>query len=98
MTDNFIAKTIDGEIVCEGTAERVANILKVTKLAVFEACKNKQVVRGKYLLYDADSKDAMTPSKLKEHLYKEDGRRAYGYKKGYPNRYKDASCVRFTPL
>lgn len=97
MSDLYVAKNLNGEIVCEGSADRVSNILKISKIGLIDACKEKRIVKGKYIIYEAD-KETITPSKLHDHLYREDGGRAYEYKKGFPNRYKDASCVRFTPL
>lgn len=98
MSANYIAKDLSGNTVCVGNSENVASILKITSMSLVEAYNNNSIVKGKYLIYKADDKDLVTPSKLHEHLFREDGGRAYEYKPGYPNRYKDASCVRFTPL
>ena len=98
MSANYIAKDLSGNTVCVGNAENVASILKITTMGLVEAYNNNSIVKGKYLIYKADDKDLVTPSKLHDHLFREDGGRAYEYKQGYPNRYKDASCVRFTPL
>lgn len=97
MSDNYIVKDLSGCVICDGSADRVANILKITKMDLVTSCKDKLIVKGKYLIFEKD-KEIITQSKIENHLFREDGGRAYDYKKGYPNRYKDASCVRFTPL
>ena len=97
MSDNYIARDLNGTVICEGSADRVSNILRITRIGLIDACNEKRIIKGKYMVSSTDKED-ITPSKLRDHLFREDGGRAYEYKKGYPNRYKDASCVRFTPL
>ena len=85
-----------GVPIFEGGAEQVANLLKVPKMDVY-AASSETVFKNRYTVYQK-TEEEITAQTIKEHLFNPDGSRKYEYKKGYPNRSKDASCVRFTAL
>lgn len=83
--------------IFEGNAEQVSNLLKVSKGEIYDAKNGDVLIRGKYTVW-LKSEEEITKEAIHDHLWTADGRRKYEYKKGMPNRYKDASSVRFTPL
>lgn len=83
--------------IFEGNIEQVSNMLKVSKGEIYDAKNGDVLIRGKYTVW-LKTEEELTKEAIHDHLYNPDGSRRYEYKKGFPNRYKDASCVRFTPL
>lgn len=84
------------ELVFEGNIEQVANLLNVSQSDIQSIKNTGETINGKYKVTEIVTK--ITSTDVENHLFKENGTRLYNRKPGYPNRYKDASCVRFTPL
>ena len=90
-----------GHVVFDGTLKVIGNRFKMDEQEI-----KKVIVKGEKILdslkiitaYQYNNRNVTKSISVQEHLFNEDGSRKYEYRRGYPNRYKDASCVRFTPL
>ena len=94
---NIFTVREQGVPIFDGNIEQVSNMLKVSKGEIYDAKNGDVLIKGKYTVV-LKTEEELTKEAIREHLYNPDGSRKYQYKKGFPNRYKDASCVRFTPL
>lgn len=83
--------------VFEGGIDQTANLLKVSKSDIYDAVDDETLVRGRYTV-EKKTEEEIRSDSLQEHLFNPDGTRRYEYKKNFPNRYKDASSRRFTPM
>lgn len=96
----FKLKNDSGVTIFEGSLRQIGNQFNMTREAVHKCYDEGKKIANKYAIYkateDFDYKE--TPESITEHLFTPDGHRRYERKKGYPNRYKDAGCRRFTPL
>lgn len=89
-----------GLIIFTGTMKQIAARFNTDDRLMYKYYYEGKKFLNTYTIAPATSEfdTDMSPLQLKEHLWTEKGRRNYEYKKGYPNRYRDASCRRFTPL
>lgn len=94
---NIFTVREQGVPIFDGNIEQVSNMLKVSKGEIYDAKNGDVLIKGKYTVV-LKTEEELTKEAIHDHLYNPDGSRRYDYKKGFPNRYKDASCVRFTPL
>ena len=100
MKASYFVQDIDGKIIYEGSVADIAVFLGCSFNTVNKAKNEGKKVKNRYrILHSRDEK----PKKKKlvtynDHLFYEDGRRKYEYKKGGPNRFKGPGGVRFTPL
>ena len=96
----FKLKNDAGITVFEGSLRQIGNQYDMTREVVYKYYAEGKKIGGEYTIYKAteDFDYKAEPESIQEHLFTPDGNRRYDRKKGYPNRYKDAGCVRFTPL
>ena len=94
---NIFSITEHGVPIFEGTIDQVGNLLHMTRCDIYDAIDDGRLVGGKYLVHKRDEAEIST-NMLQEHLFNSDGSRKYEYRQGFPNRYKDASSRRFTPM
>lgn len=87
----------NGMVLFSGTPEEIAVMLKIDVKEVNHSRECGRLVRNKYRI-ELDNDANTVPRSVKEHLFDEFGNRRYEWKPNMPNRYKDASCRRFSPL
>lgn len=96
----YNVKTDKGIIIFTGTIKQISNNFNTSEHLI-----NKCYYEGKKLFdqyyivpFSVEYDTNISPQSIEEHLWTPDGKRNYEHKRGYPNRYKDAACRRFTPL
>ena len=89
-----------GKVVFDGTMKVLANHFGMSENDIRKIFLQGKKLNGWTILtaYQFNAERTTTTVSLQEHLFNEDGTRRYEFRHGYPNRYKDASCRRFTPL
>lgn len=99
LKTEYVLKNSDGIVVFEGTSTRISNFLRIDKTKFLNAYYSTGWINGYQILSIFENNELKENNVSKQnHLFNEDGSRRYYYRKGYPNRYKDSHCVRFTPL
>ena len=96
----YNVKTEKGVVIFTGTIKQIAANYNTSEKTIYTAYyEGKRLFDQYYIVpYSTEYDTTISPAKIQEHLWTEDGKRNYEYKAGYPNRYRDAACRRFTPL
>ena len=94
---NIFSITEHGVPIFEGTIDQVGNMLNMTRCDIYDAIDDSTLIEGKYLIHKRTESE-ISSNMLHDHLFNSDGSRRYEYRSGFPNRYKDASSKRFTPM
>ena len=96
----FQLKDDSGITIFEGSLRQIGNQFDMPRELVYKYYSEGKKIVDKYTIYKATEEFdyKAQPESIQEHLFTPDGNRRYEYKKGYPNRYRDAGCRRFTPL
>lgn len=99
-TIKYHVKTEKGIIVFTGSIKQISANFNVSDRVIYKAYYEGKKILDQYFIVptSTDYDTNVSPAQIQEHLWTEDGKRNYEHKVGYPNRYKDSSCVRFTPL
>lgn len=94
----YYVQDLNNRIIFEGNTIQICEFLHATQNTINKARNEGKLVNGKYYILFEKEQPITKKFNNRSHLYTEKGERSYEQKKGCPNRYKDASCVRFTPL
>ena len=96
----FNVKNEKGLIIFTGTIKQIAANFNASDGNIYKCYYEGKRYMDQYSIIpvDCDRDTTISQAKIQEHLWTDKGARNYEYKKGYPNRYKDAACRRFTPL
>ena len=96
----YHVKTEQGVIIYTGSILQIADYFSTSDRIIYKCYYEGKKYLNKYWIvpYSIEYDSNVSPSKIQEHLWTPDRKRNYEYKQGYPNRYKDSSCRRFTPL
>ena len=96
----YHVKTDKGVIIFTGSIKQIADYFNTSDRLIYKCYYEGKRYLNQYWIvpYSIEYDKNISPSQLHEHLFTSDGKRNYEYRAGYPNRYKDSSCRRFTPL
>lgn len=96
----YNVQTEKGVVIFTGTIKQISSYFNTTEKIIYTCYYSGKQYLHKYWIVPVtvDYDTNISPDKIHDHLWTEDGKRCYDRRQGYPNRYKDSSGRRFTPL